>query len=862
MPTSTIPQGATGASTGTGPQSPGAPSSSPATSRRRTSRASAAWMTAGLAGRGRRLISAALAIIIGTAFLATSLIVIATAQRGLEDAVATGVRDADLVVEMDYSWLTTEQFDAVATVDGVGRAIGDASTYAERDGQSFAGVSVPAAGARLLEGAVPTALGQIAVNPMAADHGVAVGDTLTLTGLEDEDGTAHDLEATVVGVIDPGELSQLSYGEGFMATDATLRELDPWLGYRSAQVELAEGADQDTVRTALAAAVPEAEVRTGPEAAAARVAQLTGETAVLGAILLGFGAVALATAAIVIANTFTITLAQRTGELALLRCVGAAKTQVRRMVLLEALLLGVLASVVGVLVGVGAAWGMLAVGRTLDLGIPLGSGLAVTALAVVLPLVVGTVVTVLASLQPATRATRVSPLAALRPTDTAGKGRRAGWVRLALAVLLGGLGLAAMLFAASNRQMLIGVAGGLLSFLGVLLAAVVIVPLAVRALGVVVRRTGVPGRLAVDNAVRNPGRAAATSAALLLGVTLITMTTIGAATGERTALGEIDDAYTVDLALVASPGTDEDEQPVPAQIPQGVESRVRALEGVADTALVPTAQLTLGQQDRPTQGLGLDEQDGSVFRSADQLATLQPGTVGLSEGLQSMYELEVGDRLEVSGPGGSQEMTVVEVGLGYNAALHTQDLRVLGGDQVGEGTLLIRAADDADLGALLTGIQDLGEDSLYYEGSAVDRALITQVLDILVLVTTALLGVAVVIAVVGIANTLSLSVVERQREHALLRGLGLTRRQMRSMLLTEGVLLAVVSAVLGLGLGLLYAWLGVQTVLPEGTDVRLGIPWARLALILGVALLAGLLASVLPARRAARVTPAEGLATT
>ncbi|WP_131106080.1 FtsX-like permease family protein [Ornithinimicrobium sufpigmenti] len=858
MPTSTIPQGA---ATGTGPTGAAPRRSSPATSRG-GHRASAAWMTAGLAARGRRLISAAVAIIIGTAFLATSLILVATAQRGLEDGVAAGLRDADLVVEIQYSWLTTEQFDAVAAVDGVGRITGDASTYAEHGSDFFAGVSVPTAGATLLQGAIPTATGEIAVNPLAADNGVAVGDTLTVTGLENEDGTVNAIEATVVGIIDPGELSQLSFGEGFMATDATLRELDPWLGYASAQVELAEGADQDAVRTALATAVPDAEVRTGPEAAEARVAQLTGETAVLGAILLGFGAVALATAAIVIANTFTITLAQRTSELALLRCVGAAKAQIRRMVLLEALLLGMLASAVGVLVGLGTAWGLLAFARTLELGIPLGSGLAVTTLAVMLPLAVGTGVTVLASLHPATRATRVSPLAALRPTDPVRPGRRAGWVRIGLAVLLVGAGLAAMLYAATNRDMLAGVAGGLLSFAGVLLAAVVIVPLAVRALGVVARRTGVPGRLAVDNAVRNPGRAAATSAALLVGVTLITMTTIGAATGERTALGEIDDAYTVDLALSASAGTDEDDQPVPAQIPPGIESRVRALEGVADTALVPTTELTLGDQDWSTQALGLDEQHGNVFRSAEQLANLKPGTVGLSEGLQSMYGLEVGDRLDVSGAGGSQEMTVVEVGLGYDVAVHAQDLPLLGGDQVGDGTLLIRAADDADLPALLTGIEDLGEDSLSYGGSAVDRAVITQTLDVLVLVTTALLGVAVVIAVVGIANTLSLSVVERRREHALLRGLGLTRGQMRSMLLTEGVLLAVVSALIGLGLGLLYAWLGVQTVLPEGTDVRLGIPWARLGLILALALLAGLLASVLPARRAARVTPAQGLATT
>lgn len=860
MPTSTLPQDATDAPAGT--TSTG-PNGSPSTASAGRSRASVAWMTAGLAARGRRLFSAALAIILGTAFLATSLIVLATAQRGLEDAVAAGVRDAELVVELpDYQWLTSEEYDAIAAADGVATTTGDAFVYAERGADYFTGASIPTAGATLLEGTIPTGLGEIAVTTATADNGVAVGDTLTLTGPGGVDDSVTSIEATVVGIIDPGELSQLSFGDGFIATDATLRELDPGLSYAFAQLELAQDADEGAVRTALAEAVPTAEVVTGPEAAADRVAQLTGETAVLAAILLGFGAVALATAAIVIANTFTITLAQRTGELALLRCVGAAKSQVRRMVLLEALLLGVLASAAGVLLGLGAAWGLLAFARTLDTGMPLGSGLTVTMVAVVLPLAVGTVVTVLASLHPATRATRVSPLAALRPTDTAGQGRRAGWVRLTLATLLAGGGLAAMLYAATNRDMLAGVAGGLLSFLGVLLAAVIIVPLAVRALGLVVRRTGVPGQLAVDNAVRNPGRAAATSAALLVGVTLITMTTIGAATGERTALGEIDDAFTIDLALVASPGTDENDEPYPAQMPPGVESRVRALEGVADTSLVPTSQLTLGEQDWPTLALGLDEQDGTVFRSASQLAALQPGTVGMSEDLLWIHGLEVGDRIEVTGAGGSQEMTVVEVGLGYNMGLHAQDLRALGGDQVGDGTLLIRAADDADLAALIGGIEDLGEDTLYYEGSVVDRAVITQVLDVLVLVTTALLGVAVVIAVVGIANTLSLSVVERQREHALLRGLGLTRHQMRSMLLTEGVLLAVVSAVIGLGLGLLYAWLGVQTVLPEDTAVRLGIPWARLAVILGVALVAGLLASVLPARRAARVTPAEGLATT
>jgi putative ABC transport system permease protein len=151
-------------------------------------------------------------------------------------------------------------------------------------------------------------------------------------------------------------------------------------------------------------------------------------------------------------------------------------------------------------------------------------------------------------------------------------------------------------------------------------------------------------------------------------------------------------------------------------------------------------------------------------------------------------------------------------------------------------------------------------DGAFVSGGAALRQELDGMLDVMVLVTTGLLGAAVLIAVVGIANTLSLSVIERTRENALLRALGLTRRQLRAMLTTEGVLVAVVSAVLGIGLGAGYAWFGVQALLPGESSVRLALPWTQLAVVLGVALVAGLLASVLPARRAARIAPAAGLA--
>ncbi|WP_299450448.1 ABC transporter permease [uncultured Serinicoccus sp.] len=823
----------------------------------------ARWMAAGLASRGRRLASAAVAILIGVGFLTTSLVVVSTAQAGLEDAVAGGLRDADLVVTgADDTWLATDDVDRVAGTPGVDRVVADATVGVDHGSSFLAATSVPAGGMTLLEGRMPTGADEATVNQALAGQ-VAVGDELTLATRTVDGAVGDPLTLTVVGVVDPGEVHTLSYTEGFLTTDATLRELDPGVSYESAQVTVAGTATVDEVREALAEAVPGAALRTGPEAAADRVAGLTGQTFVLGSVLLGFGAVSLATAAIVIANTFTITLAQRTGELALLRCVGATRGQVRRSVLLEALVLGTAASVVGVGAGLGVAQLLLGLARGADLGIPLGTGLEVGWLSLVVPVLVGLAITLLASWWPAGRATRVSPLAALRPAGEPAATSRVSRVRVLLALLLvaGGTGL--MVLAALLRQVLLGVAGGLVSFVGVLLAAVVLVPALVRLLGLAARPAGVPGRLAVSGAVRNPGRAAATSAALLVGVTLITMTSVGAASGERTALGEIDQAFAVDLVAQTEPGLEGD-VPVPTAVEPGLVDRLSAVDGVAAAEVVQTAYLDVGAMEGVPAAALAPATAQQVLRSEELVAALAPGTVGLGSYDRVAYGVEAGDTLTVGGPGGSRDLTVVELGLGAaGLALQPEDLQSLsgGGANLQPGAVLLRLDDDADVGDTMTAVGEVAEDGgMTVQGAAAERALVAQVLDVMVLVATALLGVAVLIAVVGIANTLSLSVIERHREHALLRGLGLTRGQMRAMLLTEGVLLALVSAGLGLALGIGYAALGVQTILPAGTPLALAVPWARVGVIVGVALLAGVLASVLPARRAARVSPAEGLA--
>ncbi|OLT41836.1 hypothetical protein BJF86_02145 [Serinicoccus sp. CNJ-927] len=831
---------------------------------------SARWMVAGLASRTRRLVAAAIAVVIGVGFLTTSTVVVATSQAALEDAVAAGLREADLVVTGEEELVPADVVEQVSALDGVDRVTGDATACTERAGDYFPGTTLPVEGATLLSGELPDDVGEIVVTPAVAEGALAEGETTTITGAPDEEGNpggAH--EVRVVGVVDPGPVHPLTYGAGYMASEQTLGELDPMLAYRQVVLDLAEGADAQAVRADLDALLDGQEVTTGPEAAQAAVTGLTGGTAVLGAVLVGFGGVALLTAALVIANTFTITLAQRTAELALLRCVGATRSQVRRSVLLEAVLLGVVASVVGVLGGIGLAAGLLTLARRLDLALPLGAGLEVGLTSLLLPLLVGVAVTVLSSLWPAARATRVSPLAALRPLDEPAGGRRTPVLRVVLALLLlaGGTGL--MVLGAVQREVVLGVLGGVVSFAGVLLAAVLVVPAAVRGLGVGARVAGVPGRLAVSGAVRNPGRAASTSAALLVGVTLITMTSVGAATGQRTALGEIDKEYAVDLLVDAAPevgsevGSDEPQPTTP--VDPDVVQRLAEVDGIGAAVPVETAYLRLGEIQGTSRAVGLDAEAGAqVLRSEELVAALQPGIIGLGDLELAIHEVAEGDTLTVSGAGGERELRVVELGVGGGRlTLHPDDLDALAGPTAGQGTVLMRLDEGADVVATMNAVSDLADEGgLDVDGAAGLRAQIVQILDVMVLVATALLGVAVVIAVVGIANTLSLSVIERRREHALLRGLGLTRGQMRLMLTVEGVLLALVSAGLGLVLGVGYAALGIQTLMPQGTTVTLDVPWARVALILGVALVAGAQASVLPARRAARVSPAEGLATT
>ncbi|KQY47474.1 ABC transporter permease [Cellulomonas sp. Root137] len=847
-----------------------------------------------------RLTAAAVAIAIGTAFLATTLLAGNVMTRTGYDAVTATYADADVVVNGE---LTPAQLDDVRALADVRSAEVLAPTGIEfrKGGTSRWELVLPTTDDPRLsslaveDGDLPSAAGEVALPSATAKAlGVDVGDTVQVrwtTPVPADDSTAGpdesaapqetwetvDEDVLVTGIAsDRSNAWSQAGGAGLVTTADLLR----WTGADSLTelgsdllVVANPDVSPETLRDELAPVVPSASVLTKDQAAAEAVSQFSDGGNVLVTIVLGFASVALLVAALVIANTFQVLVAQRTRTLALLRCVGAGKGQLRRSVLTEAAILGSTASVVGLVFGLVLGQTALIVLGRLDLGVPLPSTIEVTLPVVLVPLLVGTLVTVLASLVPAREATRVSPIAALRPADAPAVGARAGRVRLAasLLLMLGGVGvllLATVLATAGGGDptllLGVGVLAGALSFVGLLLGAVFWVPKVVSFAGRLLARTGTSARLAAANTVRNPRRTAATSAALLIGVTLVAMMSTGAASARVSLAQELDEHFPVDLTVDASVlGAD-------ATLPADVTDAVAGVGGVGTVLEMRAAPVMLTDDTWITVVAPADGAATDVLRDPRTADGLADGTLLLPK----LYADEAADAtVPVSAyatawetsdpaPGGSEvPLQPVASDLGGIYALVTPATLDELAPEAPVSMLWVALDPGADAALVLQEVRSALPDTPAEVSSAgAQRASDEAVIDSLLAIVVGLLGVAVVIALIGVANTLSLSVLERRRESATLRAIGLSRRQLRWMLAVEGMLIAGVGAVIGAGLGLLYGWAGAVVVFGEVGDVVLVIPWPHLALLLAVALGAGLVASVLPGRAAARTSPVAALA--
>lgn len=830
-----------------------------------------------------RLAAAGVAIVIASAFVTATLLAGNAITRTTYDAVSSQYAHADLVVgPSGWDQLTDADVAAIAAVPGVDAVQGSGSLWAQLTGPGGTAWNqfAPRASdsrlepASLVEGGLPTGPSQIAL-PADLAHRleVGVGDEVqvirTTFATTDATPTNTSTALTVSGLLDPPSAFLDTGGPAVLGASVAHQWLAEEQGgtptYEEATVVLGAGADRTQVADAIGALGGRIGAPlTVDERAAQKAAELTGSTSVLTGVVLGFAAVALLVAALVITNTFQVLVAQRTRMLALLRCVGADRGQLRRGVLAEALVLGLAASAAGAALGIALVQLALTVlGRTTD--VPLPSTVDVSVASVVLPLLVGTGVTLLASLAPARAATRVSPLAALAPVTTSVH-ERSGRARAVFAVLMvvsgaGALGLG--LYVSSRSSMPIGLAigilGGSVSFIGVLLGAVYWVPALLGRLGPLLGRTPA-ARLAAANAVRNPRRVATTSGALFIGVTLVVMMATGASSATKAFTDGLAEQMPVDVVVSATAVSD-----TGRSLPTGLADQVRGVADVADVAEIAatSAEIALPGGTTTTEILGVDPAELRAALLKPELAEpLTDATLVMSRSTAVANNLAAGQRIAVTGPGGTADLTVAVADVPGMVVTRATMSR------------LDPAATPADLFVRLTGldaaatavgdIQDLTDktgQAIEVTGAAVQRAFFQRVIDTLLAIVVGLLGVAVVIAMVGVTNTLSLSVIERRRESATLRAIGLTRGQLRATLAIEGLLVAGVGTVVGAALGVAYGWAGAQTLLGELSGARLVVPWGDLGLVLVVALGAGLLASVLPARAAVRTPPVEALAT-
>ncbi len=859
-----------------------------------------------------RLTAAGIAIAIGSAFIVVTLLAGNVITRTTYDAISASYAQADVVIQHDpenyYGGaedqaLTKEKLADINAVPGVDAVLPAADSYQMLEGPArseFQLIIPTSADSRLnplvaAQGHLPEADDQLAMPTDQAERlGAGIGDIVTVSMPEyvelGPDATAEEIEAaadpkmlvesfTVVGLLDDPNGAYAMDGGASMATVGGLENLQRLydisgieIEYWDATIALAPGTDRDATIDAISGILNNDQllVQTRDDAAATSAANFTGGEDILTNVVLAFAALSLLVAGLVIANTFQVLVAQRTHTLAMLRCIGANKRQLRMSVRVEAAVLGLASAVVGIVLGCLLGQGTLTVLGNMDLGVPLPTMITLSPVVFWLPILASLLVTMISAMAPASAATRVSPLAALRPAE-APSVRGGGLVRLIVSILLTlggfvllGLGIAWSTGSTPDFALLVGILGGALSFIGIVVGAVFWLPKVIGLVGWGLTKTGPTGKLAAANIVRNPRRTAATSTALLIGVTLVVMMSTAAISARQTLNDGLDDTFPIDVQASSSMIYD---GALGAVGPE-VRAEVAAIDGVG--LVVPLQYDEVEVLDgQLTDVYAIDPQQGAeVARDSQLLNGLNNSTFLINAAWADHLKIKEGDTVTFTPGEATTAVNAQEVALTAVVAdppgtvFITPETMAKLNPTAPTTDLWIKLADDADAYTAAMDVQDVFADTeVWVTGAAIERAMFEQVIDVLLAVVLGLLAVAVIIALIGVANTLSLSVIERRRENAMLRAIGLSRRQLRGTLAIEGILIATVGTILGAILGLIYGWAGSLTLLSASTEtVKLAVPWTELVVVLAVALVAGLLASVLPARRAVRTSPVEALA--
>ncbi|MFD1150851.1 ABC transporter permease [Saccharothrix hoggarensis] len=829
---------------------------------------------AGLKARTARLVLSSVAIALGVAFVSGTLVLGDAMNESLRDEFAKGARNVDVSVTLggespsDAKGISPDVLAKIRQAPGVaGADVRGAQPVPllTTNGKAKPAWAVSLAGNEklrefdLAEGRYPAKADEIAVDKRtAATAKLTIGGPVVLLGEEDARHTY-----TLVGTYRQGtnSMSLSGYDHIGLTADA-FQALDPERLPYQVVATAAPGFTQqqvvDNVRNAIGDNA--FAVQSGADLTEETLERVESQSGEFTSLLLAFALIALVVAAMVIYNTFTILVAQRTRELALMRCVGASRSQVFRGVLAEALVMGLTASVIGLFGGIGVSALLqrviLSFGNAEDAVVRL----PVAGTTVLAAFAVGTLVTVLAAVLPARKATRVAPVAALRSQPDSGEEvSRTGVVRVLTAVLFGVIGVGTIVFGLGiddeEAAMLVSGAGTMALLAAVLVLGPLLVGPVNRVLGALPRAVfGVPAKLASANAGRNPKRTAATTAALMIGVTIVALVTVVANSAKETANAEIDERMPADYTVTSAVH----DRPLPEEL-------VGQLAAVPEVARVAPTTTVYGESEYFT-GVPTDA-IGTLFRptvTSGSLADLGDGAVAVNADYAKRSGVTIGSTVTVrAAEGVAHELKVVAVVEGQRLSDGIMTLETsLRFPEAAKGydSILVKLEDGVANGrAAVERVTDPSPLAVL-DSAAETKEQLNQQLNQVLGFIWALIGLAVVIALFGIANTLTLSVLERTRESALLRALGLTRGQLRLMLVIESVLMGLMGATIGLVLGIGFGWVITEAVSTDTVSVDLVVPFGQLGVMLAAAVVAAIAAAALPARRAARTSVVAGMA--
>ena len=837
----------------------------------------------GLLAHKLRFALTAVAVLLGVAFLSGTLILTDTIKHTFDNLFADVYRGTDAVVRsreaIKSDFGPGEQRDRVPgelvgrvrAIDGVKTDAGFLQFFAQMVDKKGDAIGTPEMGAptfgfnwvdvRALNpyklepgGKAPRGTDEVVIDAKtAADNDFAVGERIKILT------PSAPKFYNIVGIA--------KFGDAESAGGASVALFET-----SAAQQIARAPDQfDTVNAVAEPGISQQELqqRIGAGLADRKLEVLTGEQITkenqddiqdalqfFNTALLIFAFVALFVGSFIIFNTFSIVVAQRTREMALLRAVGASGRQVMASVLSEAVVVGILASIVGLGAGVLLSAGLKSLLAAFGFDLPAG-GIQVLPRTIILSIVVGTVVALLSAIAPARRAARVPPVAAMRLVAVEARGHSGRRVVIGIVITaLGVLALFTGLFGSSGIAF-VGL-GAFVIFLGVFVLGPVIARPVSNALGwPVARLRGMPGTLARENAIRNPKRTSATAAALMIGVALVGFITIFAASTKKSIDVQIDRAFKADFVISTGGGFGASDVGFSPALARSIS---RLPEVGAETPL------RFNQADFDGSGhffVALNAETASELFTLDvqqgRFADLGVDDVAISTDAADDHHWKIGSTIPVRFPTGNTTVTVGAIyGNGAKEGLSDYAFSLAAYDanypQRIDNQIYVRLAPGVTTDEGRQAIERVVKpypNAEVQDQSEFKQAQADQINQLLGLIYVLLL-LAVIIALIGIANTLALSIYERTRELGLLRAVGMTRPQLRSTIRWEAVIIALLGTVLGLVIGLFFGWAIVEALKDEGIS-EFAPPGGQLILVVVLAGFAGVVAAIFPARRAAKL---------